>query len=238
MTDKLTRKELLAAEYVLGTLNHAERQQVMKSRTLDLELDRLISEWQQRLSPLSDTIDGIPPREGLLRDIQQRLPKQPIDSHSYNDEVVTLRKQMQRWKNTAIATTALAAGLAAFVLFIPPATSINEPFVAVFQQDDQQPAFLMSVNLQTQQLTIRPISIEGRVGKSYQLWIKAEALGDKPRSLGLLGSLDEPTFKKVEFNSSVLKKAIFGISVEPEGGSPTGQPTGPAIHGQLYATSI
>ena len=72
-------------------------------------------------------------------------------------------------------------------------------------------------------------------GKSYQMWIKADSLGPNPRSLGYLTTtLSWSVQPFVTTIPELLKEATFGISVEPEGGSPTGQPTGPAIHGYLY----
>lgn len=235
---ELRDKELRAAEYILGTLPDAERQQVAADRLSDTELDGYIHEWQQRLEPLLATISEATPREELLAKIEAQLPVNTVSDSASVENIFSLRKQIQRWRNIAIATSSLAASLAAFILFAPADSHLAEPFVAVFQQDDQQPAFLMSVNLETQQLTVRPITATGQLGKSYQLWIKADLLGDKPRSLGLLESLDQPTLKRVDFDSEVLQNALFGISVEPEGGSPTGQPTGPAIHGRLYPASI
>jgi len=35
------------------------------------------------------------------------------------------------------------------------------------------------------------------------------------------------------YDPSVINNATFGISLEPLGGSPTGQPTGPVIHARL-----
>mgnify|MGYP000129688751 CR=1 FL=1 len=98
-------------------------------------------------------------------------------------------------------------------------------------------AFLLTVDLKEQRLNIRPVTAEPRPGKSYQLWIKADELGPNPRSVGVLGNdfaLDEGALSN--YDPALLKEATFGISVEPEGGSPTGQPTGPAIHGYLYPT--
>ena len=35
------------------------------------------------------------------------------------------------------------------------------------------------------------------------------------------------------YDPAVINNATFGISLEPLGGSPTGQPTGPVIHAKL-----
>lgn len=45
----LTDKDLLAAEFVLGTLDDSERQQVHRQRQQDGELEQLIQAWEARL---------------------------------------------------------------------------------------------------------------------------------------------------------------------------------------------
>ena len=96
----------------------------------------------------------------------------------------------------------------------------------------------MTIDLSTQQLSIVPVTAEAKPNKTYQLWIVANEIGPDPKSLGLLDSIEQPSEKSLnEFNAEILKTATFGISVEPEGGSPTGKPTGAAMHGTLYPFS-
>ena len=64
-------------------------------------------------------------------------------------------------------------------------------------------------------------------------------VGRSPENLAMVSSiptlsLDQAALR--DYEPELLKHATFGISVEPPGGSPTGQPTGPAIHGYLYPT--
>ena len=61
-----------------------------------------------------------------------------------------------------------------------------------------------------------------------ELWLIPK--GEKPHSLGLI---DPNRPLKVEVPKELLDRvnadAILAVSLEPEGGSPTGQPTGPVI---------
>ena len=106
-------------------------------------------------------------------------------------------------------------------------------FVAVFQKDEQSPAFLMSVDTDKRTVTVRQVAAERLADKSYQLWI-ATAPGAAPQSLGVLGT-DDFTVQATlaAYDPAVVNNATFGISLEPLGGSPTGQPTGPVIHAKL-----
>ena len=74
-------------------------------------------------------------------------------------------------------------------------------------------------------------------GKSYELW----AVGggrDKPQSLGVIdASFRIPASKLGKIDPAVMNDTLFAVSLEPEGGSPTSQPTGPVMFtGKLVAT--
>jgi anti-sigma-K factor RskA len=106
-------------------------------------------------------------------------------------------------------------------------------FVAVFQKDEQSPAFLLTVDVEKRMVTVRPVAADKPSDKTYQLWIAAQP-GVPPKSLGLIGS-DEFTVREAlsDYDPAVISKATYGISLEPLGGSPTGAPTGPVIHAKL-----
>ncbi|MCK2044571.1 anti-sigma factor [Chromohalobacter sp. TMW 2.2299] len=241
--------DMLAAEYVLGTLDAEERAEVARRRRHDADLDARILAWEARLAPLGDEVKTIAPGPDLLARIERRidaLETQPDDTTDDRREtgntdgtaqVIALRRRLGFWRGCAGLATA-AALILAVVLIVPFNETPNAPpLVAVFQQDDQQPAFMLSVDLDSRRLNVRPVTAKPLPDRSYQLWIKAEALGSNPRSVGVLNdNLSLPADALSDYDPELLKQATFGISIEPPGGSPTGQPTGPAIHGYLYAT--
>ena len=134
-----------------------------------------------------------------------------------------------------LASTALAACLALAIGLRETLLTPQQPrYVAVFQKDDASPAFMMTVDIVKRELTVRMVSAEPPPGKTYQLWIAAEPLGKNPRSLGLIEK-SEFTVQRAMLvrDGDVLRNATFGVSLEPEGGSPTGLPTGPVFHSRL-----
>ena len=202
-------------------------------------LDVAIKSWERRLAPIGGAVEPVAPPADLWWRIEARLqdrgPARPSPPPSA-DVVSLLQRRVTRWRRVAVGASALAASL---VLAIGVRESFYntgpQTFVAVFQKDDAQPAFLMSVDLATREVTIRPVTADRQVGKTYQLWILAEPLGPVPRSLGLLDDGTGQTRKSLaDYEPALLQNATFGISVEPPGGSPTGRPTGPALHGKLY----
>ncbi|SDG42531.1 Anti-sigma-K factor RskA [Onishia taeanensis] len=244
--------DMLAAEYALGTLDADTRADVARRRQQEPELEALIQAWEARLAPLGDEAVAVAPGPELKERIEQRIRAIEAEAQeaqakqnaaqketraSDHPQVATLQRRLVRWQwSTGLATA--AALVLAIILAGPLNKAPSDPsFVAVFQEDDRQPAFMLSVDLSNKQLNVLPVSAEPLANKSYQLWIKEDSLGPNPRSVGVLNddlSLDAGALS--DYDPALLKRATFGISIEPSGGSPTGQPTGPAIHGYLYPT--
>lgn len=232
--------DMLAAEYVLGTLDPEQRQSVTVRRLREPELDRAITDWEARLSPLNAHYDPVAPSRDLFAGIRARIEeaRQAVSDQVPNlADFAKLKRRLVAWRAGALGAGAIAASLIVAIL----ATDVNVPmrdgkFVAVFHSDDTQPAFVMSVDIDTREVTVRLVEASVPDGKTYQLWIVTEQTGPKPKSLGLLENIANPTTKQLgDFDPAMLRNATFGISLEPEGGSPTGQPTGPAIHGRLIS---
>jgi anti-sigma-K factor RskA len=162
-----------------------------------------------------------------------------------SSNVVDLTRRIKRWRGVAIGMSALAATLALFVAttaiapqFLPAplrpggtefAGAQQGRFVAVLQRDAASPAFLLTVDITQKSLTVRRVAAEQQAGKSYELWLVSNRF-PAPRSLGVVGSgefTSQPTLAAYE--PEVIRDATFAISLEPEGGSPTGFATGPVL---------
>lgn len=178
-------------------------------------------------------------------------------------EVVDLSGRLRRWQRISVAATALAATIAGVAVvrevrpvLLPEALrpkpqvvervvevvrEVASPrmaeFVAVFQKDDAAPQFLLSVDVERRTVSIRRVDAAPLADKSYELWIVTPQ-APRPRSLGLVAE-DEFTVRRAlaDYDAPTLNRATFGISLEPQGGSPTGQPTGPVLHGKLIQTT-
>lgn len=228
-----------AGEYVLGTLDPVERSVVAARRRREPALDAAIRDWEQRLAPLDGETREVAPPTGLWRRIEQRLDAS-VSNGATLAEIGQLQRQVQRWRRAAIAATAIAASLV-LAIGVREQFYRAQPtnFVGVFQHGDVQPVFYLTINLKTRELTLRPVSAERQPGKTYQLWIASNELGPAPQSLGLVDDELAPTRKSLAgFDPALLRRATFGVSLEPEGGSPTGRPTSPALHAKLLPATI
>ena len=225
--------DTLAAEFVLGTLDPSERASVAARRQREPALDAAIEEWDRRMSPLTLLVPDVAPPASVWTAIEARL--NGGETAAVDPAILDLRRRLTRWRRIALGAAALAASVLA-VAGSRELTRNQTPrtYVAVFQQDDALPAFLMTIDLESRQLSIRPVAAQTPPGKTHQLWIATETSGGKPKSLGLV---ENPlTMTRVAlsgFEPGIVRTALFGVSLEPAGGSPTGQPTGPVFHARL-----
>jgi anti-sigma-K factor RskA len=177
-------------------------------------------------------------------------------------EIIEFARRANRWRAATGATGLLAACLAALLVtgsinpdLLPaplrpkqkvvevvrtvevPAPAPAE-FVAVFQKDDASPAFLLTFDLAKSQFTVRRVGAEPQAGRSYELWLVSDKFGGQPRSLGVIGTAPYTVRPALpEYDPVTVNRATFGISLEPEGGSPTGRPTEVLYHGKLMQTT-
>jgi anti-sigma-K factor RskA len=110
-------------------------------------------------------------------------------------------------------------------------------FVALLQKDGTSPAFILTVDAGTKNFTVRKVGAEAEAGKSYELWLVSDKL-QAPRSLGVIGGGDFTTKPVLSsYDPDTVNGATYAVSVEPEGGSPTGAVTGPIVFsGKLIET--
>ena len=111
-------------------------------------------------------------------------------------------------------------------------------FVAVLQQNSALPAFILTVDTATKNFTVRRVGAAPQPGKSYELWLVSDKL-QRPRSLGVIGGSDftiRPSLSA--YDSETISRATYAVTVEPEGGSPTGAATGPVLYTGKLVESV
>jgi anti-sigma-K factor RskA len=230
MNDEL---DMLAAEYVLGTLGPAERASFERRVAAEEEAKRAVDEWNRRLAPLALAVEGVEPPRHLWRSIERQIQRPNVRETPpvANDNAVNeLRRSLTGWRRAFIAATALAASLAAFVVYRElPGGRQGEVYVAMISRPGERPALIVNADPASKTAYVIPISAEVPAGRSLELWFIGS--GERPISMGLIKSqaahLTLPAGVKIE-------NASLAVSVEPEGGSPSGAPTGPVIYsGQL-----
>lgn len=213
--------EGLAAEYVLGTLDADERRAVEVRIAADPTFAAAVASWAERLQPLADGNAPVAPHANTFDRILARLNPAEIAPGS-GDNVVMLRRQVRRWRIASLVTGAVAAvlvGVVALNLTRPPPQT---EFVAMLTPDGGAPAFVLTVDMAKNTLSIRRVADAAPADKSYELW--AVEPGAQPKSLGVV---QQASFTRdLPFKPQDL---VFAVSLEPTGGSQTGAPTGPVV---------
>jgi len=119
-----------------------------------------------------------------------------------------------------------------------PAAPLPAQFVAVLQQSAASPAFILTVDTATKNFTVRRVGATPEPGKSYELWLVSDKL-QRPRSLGVIGGSDftiRPSLSA--YDNDTINRATYAVTIEPEGGSPTGSPTGSIVYTGKLVESV
>jgi anti-sigma-K factor RskA len=235
MNDEL---DMLAAECVLGTLDPAERADFERRLAAEEEAKRAVDEWNRRLSPLALLVSEEEPPKELWDRIEQEIQAPSptgawqVRSLAANDNLAEgLRRSVTGWRRASIAAAALAASLAAFIAYreLPGGKYPGGTYIAIVSRPGERPALIVNVDPASKSAYLVPVSLEAPAGRSLELWFIGS--GEKPRSMGLL----KPQAERRSLPAGAqIEKASLAVSVESEGGSRTGLPTGPVVYsGQL-----
>jgi anti-sigma-K factor RskA len=221
--------EAVAGEYVLGTLDAAERAAVAARRQRDAALDRAIRRWESDFAPLMEVGEPMAPPPDLFSRIEKQIRP------AVTADMAALRRRLGVWRTIAAASSALAASLLLVLVWqtvLMPAPDTR--LVAVLQKDSASPAFLVTVDLAARALTVKPLLGPAAPGKSYELWLVNTGLGD-PRSLGVISAPLTASRDLGGYDPRIIAASSVAISLEPEGGSPTGRPTQVLYSGPLLS---
>ena len=211
----------LAAEYVIGTMRGAARSRLERWRGSSALVDERCRFWEEALVPLVLALRPAQPPAHVWSGIRVRLnlePKQPRRSRApllalaASVAVLALLGALLYWRTLAPAAPAEVATISN-----PSGSTLWQ--VEVFGKEPG-----------SSQLSVRAGTLAAPpAGRDYELW--ALPKGGSPVSLGLL-PYREATARRlltVAQRQALASAAQLAVSVEPPGGSPTGQPTGAVV---------
>ncbi|MHB1334099.1 MAG: anti-sigma factor [Sulfuriferula sp.] len=216
-------RQKLASEYVLGTLHGRARAHFERLLLSDASLRDEVAAWQTRLMPLADAIPSVNPPPRVWRNIQTRLGMQAVS-----------RWSLAFWRNLGLVSTVAALMLAVYIAIVPLRTPALT-YVALINDTQAKPAWVVSAS--GSHLTVKSLAPRKlAANQSLQLWLLPT--GGKPVSLGLVPLTGSKTAAlPTQVSSQFAHAPAVAISLEPAGGSPTGQPTGPVLYQGPLVTS-
>jgi anti-sigma-K factor RskA len=220
--------DALAGEYVLGTLDASEHKAFQRRLLTDPAAAAAVSDWQARLSPLLLAVPEVQAPAALWDQVETA-------SRPANDNSI-----LRRWQ-AATAAAALVALVTTGLAFRPrpapqaPVQVAQAPSplyqsVAALSETGSKPALLVTYDDKTGKMRVTPVNVGPRPGHSLELWVIAGKAA--PKSLGLMKDRGATALDQLALD--LRQDNTIAVSVEPEGGSPTGLPTGPVIYsGQM-----
>jgi anti-sigma-K factor RskA len=210
----------LAGEYVLGTLRGAARRRLERWRASSPLVEQHCGFWEERLLGLLQELRPVQPPAHVWQNIRRRL----------NLTTAAPRSRVVSW--AVAASIVLAVALGALFLWrsqVPPSASEVATIAA------PSGALMWQVEVygrvgETGRLRVRAGRFASQPsGHDYELW--ALPKGGKPVSLGVLPYQDGTLGRALSAvqQQALATSAQLAVSLEPTGGSPTGQPTGAVV---------
>lgn len=230
MTDALAPGDelaALAAEYVLGVLDMAERAVVERRLRTETALAALVAKWEMDFAGMNGGFAEVKP-PNLLPAIEERLFGKPATARRSSGA--------SGWLVRFLGGAGLAGALAILLIALlpPPVPPVHDGAVltATLAAEGQPLVYNARYDAGAGELIVARAGGEAApAGQVHELWLIA---GDAaPVSLGLVDTAEvrRPL-------AALPEGAVLAISLEPAGGSTTGAPTGPVLVTGVVATSL
>ena len=211
--------DLLAAEYALGVLAGTERAMAEQRISRDRTFASLVAGWEQRLAPWVAEIAEVAAPPQVWDRIAAALPAEKPQAAGW-------WQSLAFWRGLSLATGALAAACIGALIYLGNVAP-QAALVASIDGGGHR-HFVATIDTRSGNIAVVPAAFSADATRVPELWlIPADG---KPRPLGLLSADRSVTIAiPAELRAQTVGNAVLAVSLEPPGGSPTGQPTGPVI---------
>lgn len=216
----------LAGDYVLGHLSDAEKLEFEQRLALDAGLRAVVRDTRERLLELDLTAPPATLSSGLWEKISSKL-----NAAETADTVVPLRPRAHKagfWSGFATAGIAAALLVAIASPLLWRTLGPSQPKVIVVLVDQAaKPGAIIEAYADD---SVRVVPLENFTvpsGRVIQVWTLPDAQTG-PVSLGLLPGAGEAKLVGPHLPAPKTDQ-LYEFTLEPEGGSPTGRPTGPIL---------
>lgn len=221
-----------AGEYVLGTLAADDHAAVVAALPQDAALRADVYAWQDRLLALSARAPAVDPEPAAWKRLDlalgSRTAPRAVSPGRSSPARLSWWQGLRFWQG--LSGAALAASLVLALRLAMPPGAEGPRYLAVLESPDGRRAAGWVVELQAGgALRLVPTGDTPPVppGRALQFWTKPQGAAG-PTSLGLVRAgqtLEMPVARL----PAVGAQQLFEITLEPEGGSPVGRPTGPIL---------
>ncbi|MHC8329375.1 anti-sigma factor [Pseudomonas sp. LB1P83] len=211
-----TLRRALAADYAIGLMPSAARRRFEQLLLEDAALRAELAQWQESLATLTDALPEQPVPDRVWQAITARIEPQVLH--------VPEKRPFWNWLRVTAAVCSLVIAVTLGVLY----NRDNARYSATLLSADAQPA--LKVEAHEDYLKVEPLTLAAvDPGRSLELW--AIPADGKPVSLGVIPAGGKGRVELSDAQKTLIGKPIaLAVSLEPKGGSPTGQPTGPVLY--------
>lgn len=223
----------LAAEYALGTLRGPARTRVERLLETDAALRAEVEGWHARFAPLAGAVKPVEPPARVWLAVERLIaPPRPAPvPAALPARRPGLWQNLGFWRGFGLAAAAAATALVAVMVWPAPTPLPFQPtHVAILADDAKQPVLLVRADAALAEVSVEPLRRgPAPAGKAFELWL-LRANNQPPLSLGLVQGTGPQLIALDRFAAESVRSATgAAISLEPQGGSPSGAPTGPVL---------
>lgn len=224
---------VLAGEYVLGVMEGAERDAFERRMARELALREHVAYWQDRFADLDRSVVTQDAPPALWPKIEAALGGRQIAEADGPAFTERLWSSLRFWRGASFAGAAASLLLAIAVTSLVGRATPAPQIVAVMLTSDGTPGAIAEV-FHDGRINVIPIhDFEVPKGRTLQVWTLPDPKKG-PVSVGLIDRTRQALFHRADLPTA--QSQLYEITLEPEGGSPTGRPTGPILvkgHGAL-----
>ncbi|MBX3532111.1 MAG: anti-sigma factor [Rhizobiaceae bacterium] len=216
--------DMVAAEYVLGTLPAAERAAAARRIETEQDFARTVDRWEVRLAPMAAAYAEVDAPAAAKLAIDRRL----FGSTPPQGQTGGIWQNLAFWRGLAGFAVAAMLVLALVPLLTPPAPLSPPARLAASLADPASGVqYLVVYDASRGEIGLSHVSGDAGAG-DFELWLIEG--GNAPASLGVIPDGASTHLTVAEAHRTLIAPgAVFAISLEPAGGSATGQPTGPVV---------
>jgi anti-sigma-K factor RskA len=207
----------LASEYVLGTLRGPARRRFERWRASTPLVDQRCRFWEERLMRLAKGLTPLQPPAHVWTAIQRRL------------NLAAPGPALRKMRAFALAASVLLVVGVAGLLYWRSVETVRPTVVVTISAKSGEQVWQLEVFGNTNRLVAHAAKLPAHpAGSDYELW--ALPKGRAPVSLGVLPAEGATTRTLTPIQKEALANSSqVAVSIEPRGGSPTGQPTGDIV---------
>ncbi|RVC22837.1 anti-sigma factor, partial [Mesorhizobium sp. M7A.F.Ca.CA.004.04.2.1] len=184
--------------------------------------------WEVRLSPLAAAYPEIEPPVSVKTAVDRRLFANAAAVTTPAESRGGLWSSLAFWRGLAAAAVAALAIYIAVPVLNPPVEEPQARLVASLAAEGSDVRYLAVYDAAHHEVGLSHVSGERASGKDFELWMIEGK--NPPVSMGVI-----PTGATAHIvvspaaQQKLAQGAVLAVSLEPSGGSPTGQPTGPVV---------